>query len=73
MWLLQLRIQRNIIVTVKLVCLVQAAMNNMTTELMLLGVATLILVAFQPNIGRICGKLVLLFMILHACVRNVDA
>ncbi|KAK9829176.1 hypothetical protein WJX72_004342 [[Myrmecia] bisecta] len=31
-----------------------AAMGNMTTELMLLGVATLILVAFQSNIGRIC-------------------
>ncbi|KAK9909834.1 hypothetical protein WJX75_008172 [Coccomyxa subellipsoidea] len=31
-----------------------AAMNNMTNELMLLGVATLLLLAFQKDIGRVC-------------------
>ena len=36
----------------------QAAMNNMTNELMLLGVATLILLAFQKDIGHICSALV---------------
>lgn len=31
-------------------------MNNMTNELMLLGVATLLLLAFQKDIGRVCSK-----------------
>ncbi|CAL8467379.1 g6916 [Coccomyxa elongata] len=31
-----------------------AAMNNMTNELMLLGVATLLLLTFQKDIGQIC-------------------
>lgn len=35
----------------------QAAMNNMTNELMLLGVATLILLLFQRNISGICSEL----------------
>ena len=33
----------------------QAAMNNMTNELMLLGFATLLLLSFQKDIGRICS------------------
>lgn len=35
--------------------LVQAAMNNMTNEIMLLGVATLILSAVQNDVGKICS------------------
>ena len=34
----------------------QAAMNNMTNELMLLGFATLILLGFQRNIVEICSE-----------------
>ena len=34
----------------------QAAVNNMTNELMLLGVATLILSACQKNVGSICSE-----------------
>lgn len=36
-------------------CGVQAAMEAMTSELMLMGVATLILLVFQRDISRICG------------------
>ena len=31
-------------------------MNNMTNELMLLGVATLILSACEKDVGRICSE-----------------
>ena len=37
------------------VAAVQAAMNHMTNELMLLGFATLLLISFQRDIGRICS------------------
>ena len=33
----------------------QAAMNNMTNEIMLLGVATLILSAVERDVGKICS------------------
>lgn len=36
-------------------CVVQAAMEAMSTELMLMGVATLILLVFQRDIDRVCG------------------
>ena len=39
-----------------LVTSLQAAVNNMTNELMLLGVATLILSACQKDIGSICSE-----------------
>ena len=44
----------------------QAAMNNMTNELMLLGVATLLLLAFQKDIGRVCSK-----SSHHPCMHNL--
>lgn len=31
-------------------------MNNMTNELMLLGVATLLLLAFQKDISSVCSE-----------------
>ena len=39
---------------------VQTAVNNMTNELMLLGVATLLLAALQNDIEKICSAFPLL-------------
>lgn len=39
---------------------VQTAVNNMTNELMLLGVATLLLAALQNDIEKICSAYPLL-------------